>query len=147
MVLLGTTPQRKPIRTALVLGVDKAGSVSWRSRAWRLVGSAARRFDGPSAHRPSGRGLEVNLRRSARSDHETELAARSPGGADANFSFSITQVPRKKVITKKTFLVRGYPPTPPRFRSATSSTKSIRLKQAHQKKNGLLDHPVRRCVM
>ena len=43
-------------RTALVLGVDKASSVSWRSRARRLVGSAARRLDGPSAHRPSGRG-------------------------------------------------------------------------------------------
>ena len=43
-------------RTALVLGVDEAGSVSWRSRARRLVGSAARRLDGPSAHRPSGRG-------------------------------------------------------------------------------------------
>ena len=36
-------------RTALVLGVDEAGSVSWRSRARRLGGSAARRLDGPSA--------------------------------------------------------------------------------------------------
>ena len=43
-------------RTARVLGVDKAGLVSWRSRARRLVGSsAARRLDGPSAHRSSGR--------------------------------------------------------------------------------------------
>ena len=33
-------------RTALVLGVDEAGSVSWRSRARRLVGSAVRRLDG-----------------------------------------------------------------------------------------------------
>ena len=41
------------IRMALVLGVDEAGSVFWRSRARRLVGSAARRLDGPSAHRPS----------------------------------------------------------------------------------------------
>ena len=42
-------------RTALVLGgVDEAGSVSWRSRARRLVGSSARRLDGPSAHRPIG---------------------------------------------------------------------------------------------
>ena len=43
-------------RTALVLGVDEAGSISWRSRARRLVGSAARRLDRPPAHRPSGRG-------------------------------------------------------------------------------------------
>ena len=33
-------------RTALVLGVDEAGSVSWRSRARRLVGSSARRLGG-----------------------------------------------------------------------------------------------------
>ena len=48
-------------RTALVLGVDEAGSVSWRSRARRLVGSAARRLDGPSAHQPSGRGNSLLL--------------------------------------------------------------------------------------
>ena len=38
----------------------------------------------------------VDFRRSARSDHETELAARSPGGADANSSFSVKQSSRKK---------------------------------------------------
>ena len=32
---------------ALGVGVDEAGSVSWRSRARRLVGSAAQRLDGP----------------------------------------------------------------------------------------------------
>ena len=36
-------------RTALVLGVDEAGSVSWRSRARRLVGSSARRLGGSAA--------------------------------------------------------------------------------------------------
>ena len=43
-------------RTVLGVGVDEAGSVSWRSRTRRLVDLAARRLVGPSAHRPSGRG-------------------------------------------------------------------------------------------
>ena len=34
-------------RMALRVGVDEAGSVSWRSRGRRLVGSAARRLDRP----------------------------------------------------------------------------------------------------
>ena len=46
---------RRP-RTALGVGVDKAGSISWRSCTRRLVDLAARRLVGPSAHRPSGRG-------------------------------------------------------------------------------------------
>ena len=91
-------------RTALVIGVDETGSVSWRSRARRLlVGSAARRLDGPGRQLtgPVAEAPEVDLRRSARSDHETELAARPPGGADANSSFSTTQVSVKKVISPK----------------------------------------------
>ena len=43
-------------RTVLGVGVDEAGSISWRSRTRRLVNLAARRLVGPSAHRPSGRG-------------------------------------------------------------------------------------------
>ena len=89
------------LRTALVLGVDEAGSVSWRSRARRLVGSAlggltGRQLTGPVAEAP-----EVNLRRSARSDYETELAARSPGGADANSSFFVGGSSRKKSYYEK----------------------------------------------
>ena len=73
------------------------------SSARRLGGLTGRQLTGPVAEAP-----EVNLRRSARSDHETELAARSPGGADANSSFSCkTKFPQKKVTAKKTFLVRG----------------------------------------
>ena len=41
------------------------------------------------------------MRRSARSDHETELAARSPGGADANSSFFCKiKSPQKKLLRK-----------------------------------------------
>ena len=43
-------------RTVLGVGVDEAGSISWRSCTRRLVNLAARRLVGPSAHRPSGRG-------------------------------------------------------------------------------------------
>ena len=47
-------------RFALGVSVDEAGSISWRSRARRLVDLAARWLVGPSAHRmahrPSGRG-------------------------------------------------------------------------------------------
>ena len=55
-------------------------------------------------HIPVTEAPEVNLRRSARSDHETELAARSPGGADAdaNSSFSVGGSSRKKSYYKKT---------------------------------------------
>ena len=35
----------------------RSGTISWRSRAWRLVGSVTRRLGGPSALRPSGRRL------------------------------------------------------------------------------------------
>ena len=72
------------------------------SSARRLGGLTGRQLTGPVAEAP-----EVDLRRSARSDHETELAARSPGGADANSSFSTTQVSVKKVIPKKLDLDRG----------------------------------------
>ena len=58
-----------------------------------LGGSSARRLGGLTGRQLTGPAVaeapEVNLRRSARSDHETELAARSPGEADANSSFSI----------------------------------------------------------
>ena len=43
-------------RTVLGVGVDEAGSISWRSCTRRLVNLAAQRLVGPSAHRPSGRG-------------------------------------------------------------------------------------------
>ena len=62
--------------------VEEAGSVSWRSCARRLVGSAARWLDGPSSAAsslltgPVKEAPEVNLRRSARSDHQTKLVAR-----------------------------------------------------------------------
>ena len=42
-------------RTLLGVGVDEAGSISWRSCTRRLVDLAARRLVGPSAQRPSGR--------------------------------------------------------------------------------------------
>ena len=67
------------------------------SSARRLGGLTGRQLTGPVAEAP-----EVNLRRSARSDHETELAARSPGGADANSSFSVKQSSRKKSYYEKT---------------------------------------------
>ena len=67
------------------------------SSTWRLGGLTGRQLTGLVAEAP-----EVNLRRSARSDHETELAARSPGGADANSSFSTTQVSVKKSYSQKT---------------------------------------------
>ena len=97
-------------RTARVLGVNWAGSDSWRLRARWLVGSAARRLDGRQLTGPAAEAPKVNLRRSARSDHGTELAARSPGGADANSSFFCRwkwKFPQKKLLRKKTFLVRG----------------------------------------
>ena len=72
------------------------------SSARRLGGLTGRQLTGPVAEAP-----EVNLRRSARSDHETELAARSLGGADANSSFFVGGSFRKKVITKKTHIARG----------------------------------------
>ena len=66
------------------------------SATWRLGGLSGRQLTGPVAEAP-----EVDLRRSARSDHETELAARSPGGADANSSFSVKQSSRKKKYYEK----------------------------------------------
>ena len=58
-------------RTVLGVYVEEAGSISWRSRTWRLVDSAARRpggltgrqLTGPVAEAPE----EVNLRSSAAS--------------------------------------------------------------------------------
>ena len=49
------------------------------SLARKLGGLTGRQLTGPVAEAP-----EVNLRRSARSEHETELAARCSGGAEAN---------------------------------------------------------------
>ena len=73
-------------------GVRALGGSSVR----RLGGLTGRQLTGPVAEAP-----EVNLRRSARSDHETELAARSPGGADANSSFSVGASSRKKSYYEK----------------------------------------------
>ena len=92
-------------RTPLVLGVDErvrfpGVRALGGSSARRLVGGlTGRQLTGPGAE-----ALEVNLRQSARSDHETELAARSPGGADANSSIFVKQSSRKKRIAKKKLL-------------------------------------------
>ena len=70
------------------------------SSARRLGGLTGRQLTGPVAEAP-----EVNLRRSARSDHETELAARSPGGADANSSFHTkffsSKVRKVNIVTRR----------------------------------------------
>ena len=90
-------------RMGVVVGVGEAGFVSWRSCARRLVDSAARRLDGPlPAHWPSGRSPEVDLRRSARSDHQPKLAARYPSGDEANPGFSVKRSSHKKSYSKKT---------------------------------------------
>ena len=81
-------------RRIRVPGVRALGGSSAR----RLGGLTGRRLIGPMAEAP-----EVNLRRSARSDHETELAARSPGGADAHYSFSIGGSSRKKKYYENRF--------------------------------------------
>ena len=41
--------------TVLGVSVNELGSISWHSRAWRLVSSVIRRLGCPSAIRPSGR--------------------------------------------------------------------------------------------
>ena len=69
-----------------------------------LGGSSARRLGGLTGRqltRPVAEAPKVNLRRSARSDHETELAARSPGGADANSSLFVGGSSRKKKYCEK----------------------------------------------
>ena len=50
---------------------------------------------------PAQARANINLRRSARSDHETELTVRSPGGADASSSFFVIQSSRKKSFYEK----------------------------------------------
>ena len=88
----------RPLRSAWTRRVRFPGiRALGGSSARRLGGLTGRQLTGPVAEAP-----EVNLRRSARSDLETELAARSSGGADANSSFSTTQVPRKKSYYEKT---------------------------------------------
>ena len=52
---VGTPHSRGVSGTVLEVSVNELGSISWRSRAWRLVGSVIRRLGGPSALRPSGR--------------------------------------------------------------------------------------------
>ena len=77
------------------------------SSARRLGGLTGRQLTGPAAEAPG-----VNFRRSARSDHVTELAARSPGGADANSSFSVKRSSRKKkLLLKKNVHCPGVPAT------------------------------------
>ena len=95
-------------RMALGIDVNEAGSISWRSGARRLVDSAARRLDGPSAHRPSGTGPGSDLRHSARSDHQTEPRLRCPGEAETNPSVTINQSPgNQSYCEKKLDLGRG----------------------------------------
>ena len=84
------------------------GALGCSVSARRLGGLTGRQLTGPVAEAP-----EVNMRRSARLDHETELAARSPGraGASCSFFFVGGSSRTKKCITKKkTFLVRGCTP-------------------------------------
>ena len=78
------------------------------SSARRLGGLTGRQLTGPVAE-ALGPGSEFSpKRRSARSDQGTELAARFPGGADANSSFFVKQQSsRKKNITKQPDLDRG----------------------------------------
>ena len=95
-------------RTVLGVGVDEAGSISWRLCTRRLVDLAARRLVGPSARTgPVAEAPEVDLRSSAALRHQAELVVWCPGGADANSSFSATQVSVKKNIPKKLDLNRG----------------------------------------
>ena len=76
----------------------------------------------------------MNLRRSARSDHETELVARSPSGADANSSFFGKQSSRKKSYYEKTG------PRPGVWFSGASATERRhiggRARQRHTPKEG-----------
>ena len=53
---VGTPHSRGASGTVLGTSVDEPGSISWRSRARRLVGLVIRWLGAPSAHRPSGRG-------------------------------------------------------------------------------------------
>jgi hypothetical protein len=91
------------------------------SSARRLGGLTGRQLTGPVAEAP-----EVDLRRSARSDHETELAARSPGGADANSSFSTTQVSVKKSYSKKTRPRPRVSPSPKQVRATPALARRSR---------------------
>ena len=52
---VGVLHLRGVLGTVLGVTVNVLGTVSWRSRAWRLGGSVIRRLGGPSALRPSGR--------------------------------------------------------------------------------------------
>ena len=52
---VGTPHSRGASGTVLGVSVNELGSIAWRSRAWRLVGSVIRRLGAPSALRPSGR--------------------------------------------------------------------------------------------
>ena len=52
---VGTPRSRGVSGTVLEVGVNGLGSISWRSRDWRLVGSVIQRLGGPSALRPSDR--------------------------------------------------------------------------------------------
>ena len=67
-------------RTVLGVGVDKAGSISWRSCTRRLVDLAARRLVGPSAHRPSGQWQRPRKWICARAPHRATKPSR---GSDA----------------------------------------------------------------
>ena len=82
-------------------GVRVLGALGGSS-ARRLGGLTGSQLTGPVAEAP-----EVNLRRKARSDHETELAARSPGGADANSGFSVGGSSRKKRLLRKKCSLSG----------------------------------------
>ena len=71
---VGTPQSRGASGMVIGSGAGEVGSFSWRSRARRLVGSvalggvAARRLTGPVGESP-----DPESRRSARSDHQTEL--------------------------------------------------------------------------
>ena len=113
-------------RTALVLGnLCSAWTRRVRFPGVRaLGGSSARRLGGLTGRQLTGPVVdapEVNLRQSAQSDHKTELAARSPGGADANSIFFCRwKFPQKKILRNTRFLSGGV--TGPVSRRAATPT-------------------------
>ena len=66
------------------------------SSTWRLGGLSGRQLTGPVAEAP-----EVDLRSSAASRHQAELGVWCPGGADAIYSVSVTQVSAFESYSKK----------------------------------------------
>ena len=91
-------------RTVLGVGVDKAGSISWRSCTRRLVDLAARRLVGPSAHRPPAQWQRPRKWICARAPHRaTKLSWGSDAQAELRRipAFLSVEVSFKKSYSKK----------------------------------------------